>query len=38
VVDVTYRSIEETASEVMEMVRPRRRPGQDAEFAARMNG
>jgi len=26
VVDVTYRSIEETASEIMDMVRPRRRP------------
>lgn len=38
VVDVTYRSIEETASEVMEMVRPRRGPDQDAEFAAWTNG
>jgi len=38
VVDVTYRSIEETASEVMEMMRPRRRPDQDADFTARMHG
>ncbi|NQT13516.1 MAG: kinase/pyrophosphorylase [Planctomycetes bacterium] len=38
VVDVTYRSIEETASEVMEMVRPRHGPDQDAEFAAWTNG
>lgn len=38
VVDVTYRSIEETASEVMEMMRPRRRPDHDAEFAVRKSG
>jgi hypothetical protein len=38
VVDVTYRSIEETASEVMEMVRPRRKLDHDAEFAVQMKG